>query len=52
MSTLKAIWGFLRELVGETALERRMQACGCASDPKKAVEAAMNDQFDGVRRCC
>jgi hypothetical protein len=49
---LKSFWGFLRELSGEAALERRM-ACQCATDPKQAYEAAVSEQFGaGVNRCC
>jgi hypothetical protein len=44
----KAVWGDLRELSGEAALERRM--CGCRD--AKAVKAAMTEQLDGVQRCC
>jgi hypothetical protein len=49
---LQAVWGFLRELSGEVALERRM-ACQCATNPKQAYEAAVSEQFGpGVNRCC
>ena len=48
----RVIWGFLRELSGEAALERRM-ACQCQGDRRKAYEAAVTEQFgSGAHRCC
>jgi hypothetical protein len=41
---LAVAWQFLREVSGEAALERRMQACGCA-------KAALADAADQPR-CC
>lgn len=48
----RRVWNYLRELSGEAALERRM-ACQCATDPQKAYEAAVSEQFGaGSHRCC
>ncbi|MDB5101900.1 MAG: hypothetical protein JWM80_6321 [Cyanobacteria bacterium RYN_339] len=41
---LRRAWQFLREVSGEAALERRLQACGCA-------KAALAGEADKPR-CC
>lgn len=45
---LRAAWQFLRELSGEAALERRMQA----HQGPCAVHAAMSEACGNKSRCC
>jgi hypothetical protein len=46
------VWGFIRELSGEAALERRM-AGQCACSRREAYEKAVSEQFGaGPHRCC
>lgn len=62
-SALGRAWGFLRELSGEAALERRMRAHACAAcgaagasglgaSGPDAVKAAWAEAFDQPHRCC